>query len=898
MKIKPRNLFLPIIISVLLLGSYSMFESEGERINETDVLYSSEKFTVYKNKVVQDANEATILSPTQIKSNYRSKESENFSRRIQFKFSINEKDNEMPSGKDHWLVIEDGHISPIIKFGEIDSEVPNDPIEKLPVNYEYTFRVDLSSVLKQFNERGWYETFDGSKIAKEDFKDIFIAGGSKPLTWDFSNLEENFLALNDEDGDGIYSITVILNPVNHKASTEKVWELRTDLSSKPKYSSDQPIVDALFNMSLEEALMNIEPDSTFRTGAKWGGVWTRDVSYSILLAFAYHEPEVAKISLLKKVKRDRIVQDTGSGGAYPISSDRTTWALAAWEVYKTTGDMKWLRKAYEIIKNTLDDDYKNLRSDSGLYKGESSFLDWREQTYPKWMNNKDIFISENLGTNAVHFQAHIILSKMAKILGEPYKVYEDRAEKIKKAINSQLWIENKGFYGQYLYGRTYLNLSEKFEALGEALAVLFDVADTERANSIIKNSPVTEFGTTCVYPQIPGIPPYHNNGIWPFVQSYWNLAAAKVGNEKALLHGLASIYRAGALFLTNYENFVADNGDYMGTEINSHRMLWSMAGNLAMVHRVFMGMHFEENGIVFNPVIPKLYGGLKVLENFSYRNSKLRIEVKGYGNNISEFYLDGDKIDKPFYPANLEGPHEIIIYMSNNEFDDNEINLIENQFTLPNPQLKYSDNTLFWETINGAEYYNVYCNGKFMLETKSTQLKVNSDDFKEFKVCAVDSRNNESYFSEPVILTNDSNILYYQFEDYVEKSSHQYINYMGNGFIETSQSLNNKIYFDIDISEAGSYLIDFRYSNGTGPWNTDNNCGIRTLYVNNIEIGSVVFPQRGTGEWSDWGYSNAYQVNLNQGINKIELNLENWNINMDGKINKAMLDYIRLIRNN
>ena len=108
-------------------------------------------------------------------------------------------------------------------------------------------------------------------------------------------------------------------------------------------------------------------------------------------------------------------------------------------------------------------------------------------------------------------------------------------------------------------------------------------------------------------------PPYHNNGIWPFVQSYWNMAAAKAGNEQALNHGLAAIYRAGALFLTNYENFVAQNGDYVGTEINSHRMLWSMAGNLAMVHRVFMGMDFKVDGLVFNPVIPQVYGGKKDL---------------------------------------------------------------------------------------------------------------------------------------------------------------------------------------------------------------------------------------------------------------------------------------------
>jgi len=147
-------------------------------------------------------------------------------------------------------------------------------------------------------------------------------------------------------------------------------------------------------------------------------------------------------------------------------------------------------------------------------------------------------------------------------------------------------------------------MSPRFEALGEALAILFEVADKGKANSIIAQSPLTPFGTTCIYPQIPSIPPYHNNGIWPFVQSYWNLAAAKAGNEDVLNHGLASIYRAGGLFLTNYENFVAESGDFKGTEINSHRMLWSMAGMLAMVHRVFIGMSFDANGIRFQPAIP------------------------------------------------------------------------------------------------------------------------------------------------------------------------------------------------------------------------------------------------------------------------------------------------------
>ncbi|MEZ4685478.1 MAG: hypothetical protein R3B47_05275 [Bacteroidia bacterium] len=36
-----------------------------------------------------------------------------------------------------------------------------------------------------------------------------------------------------------------------------------------------------------------------------------------------------------------------------------------------------------------------------------------------------------------------------------------------------------------------------------------------------------------------------------------------------------------------------------------------MAGNLAMVHRVFMGMQFETDGLKAAPVVPEAYSGTK-----------------------------------------------------------------------------------------------------------------------------------------------------------------------------------------------------------------------------------------------------------------------------------------------
>jgi hypothetical protein len=880
---------LPLLFTIMLVSCQQ---------KNKDVLYQSDAFTLYKDKVVQGSNTATVISPTHIKSSYKSPASATFSRLIKFKFSINEKDNELAPGNDHWVVINNEKESPVVVFGQLPEPSPAAPATYLPVNYEYTFRVDMNPVLKQFEEKGYYETYDGSKVAKADFKGFYIAGAAEPLSWDFVNLGNKGLQLKDDDKDGIYNITLKFNPYNEEENKEKEWKLSKDLSQKPAYKSEQPIVDALFNLSLEEALINIEPDSTFRTGAKWGGVWTRDISYSILLAFAYHQPDVAKISLLKKVKRKRIIQDTGSGGAWPVSSDRTTWVLAAWEIYKATGDKDWLQLVYEIIKNTLDDDAKVLfNSETGLYKGESSFLDWREQTYPKWMSNMDIYVSQNLGTNVVDYQAHKILAMMAKEMNQPFELYEQTANNIKAAINKQLWMGDKGYYAQYIYGKNYLTVSPRFEALGEALSVLFDVADERQANSIFEKSPLTAYGVTCIYPQIPGIPPYHNNGIWPFVQAYWNLAAAKAGNETALNHGLAAIYRAAALFLTNYENMVAATGDFNGTEINSDRMLWSMAGNIAMVHRVFMGINFETNGIRFAPAIPSNYKGTKTLTNFKYRNAVLNITVKGTGNKIVSVKMDGKELPDALLPAETTGTHSIDIEMDNKPFKSNKINLVENTFSLSDPQVKLNGNKLEWKLIDGAAGYLIYKNGKLVDNTKDASYAVTTDDsYAEYSVSAVNEKGVESFISEPIAFFNANKMQILEMETMTAKSSLPFVNYSGSGFIEIGTATNKSIAININVEADGMYLIDFRYSNGSGPWNTDNKCAIRSLYIGSNYIGTYVFPQRGTDEWSDWGWSNSYKVTLKKGSNQLRLVLEDWNTNMNVDVNRAMLDYMRVIK--
>ena len=74
---------------------------------------------------------------------------------------------------------------------------------------------------------------------------------------------------------------------------------------------------------------------------------------------------------------------------------------------------------YPIVLKSLADDQQNaLDPVTGLMLGESLFLDWREQTYPCWMQPANIYQSENLGTNAARYRANAVLALMAAKLGQ------------------------------------------------------------------------------------------------------------------------------------------------------------------------------------------------------------------------------------------------------------------------------------------------------------------------------------------------------------------------------------------------------------------------------------------------------------------------------------------------
>ena len=261
--------------SLKCLCSLCLLVNIGFAQSKEKPIWQNKSFKLYKDSVVQE-NKFTgkALSATRLSSNYERPANEFISPSITFKFSINGKDNEMKSGIDHhYNILSDSLLeTPVIKFGQqsIDKRSVPDNTYLRPQT-KLRIRVDMRDVLADFEKVGYYTTFDGNKIYKSDFKGLYVAGNTSPLSWDFDNLvNKPELKMNDDDKDGVYETVLSLNNPKEKKQTSSNWEQSRDVSAFPHYQSDYPISDAMYNLALEEMTNAVEPDSTFRTGKRMG----------------------------------------------------------------------------------------------------------------------------------------------------------------------------------------------------------------------------------------------------------------------------------------------------------------------------------------------------------------------------------------------------------------------------------------------------------------------------------------------------------------------------------------------------------------------------------------------------------------------------------------------------
>ena len=361
------------------------------------------------------------------------------------------------------------------------------------------------------------------------------------------------------------------------------------------------------------------PCQCFIAGKKWPFVWTRDLSYSTDLALWRFDPERARNSFLFKLSPTRgkgvpkglyVMQDTGSGGSWPISTDRVVWFLGARHLL---GDRHFADTVYTALTDTLRQD-RTYAFDpaTGLYRGETSFLDWREQTYPAWTARNVVFIAQSfaLSTNVLHYQALQLAMRMASARHDRRAAarYGTQAVSLAQAINASFWNARRGLYMSYIGGRVHPAPFDAYDLLGTDLAITSGIAGPARARKALANYPTWPAGSPVIWPERREQPIYHNRAIWPFVSEYTLRAARQIDDPARIAHELRTQMRGAALYASNYENYSlrtqsthVDEGKLSGPVVDSPRQLWSVAGYLDMVIRGVFGL--EDDGSV-KPELP------------------------------------------------------------------------------------------------------------------------------------------------------------------------------------------------------------------------------------------------------------------------------------------------------
>jgi hypothetical protein len=395
------------------------------------------------------------------------------------------------------------------------------------------------------------------------------------------------------------------------------------------------------------------PCHCFETGLKWPYVWTRDLSYSTDLGLWRFDADRARNGLKFKLSDVRVasapqglyvMQDTGSGGSWPISTDRVVWFLGARHLL---GDKAFAADVYTALGDTLAQDRQYAWDPQlGLYRGETSFMDWREQSYPAWTFDSVGFIAQSfaLSTNVLHYQALSMAAGMAGKHGDNQAAtrYRAQAKALKVAINAHFWRADRGLYMSFIGGDGTPN--DTYDLLGTALAITSGVAEGERASKALANYPTWPAGSPVMWPERDDQPIYHNRAIWPFVSAYALRAAREVNQPARIAHEIESVMRGAALYGSNMENYELltqgqhlDLGKLSGPVVNSPRQLWSVGAYFAIVTEGVFGLNQDGSVQPKLPtsLVPMLFGNRTSISiTLPHRSITLQLPKQRNGNML------------------------------------------------------------------------------------------------------------------------------------------------------------------------------------------------------------------------------------------------------------------------
>lgn len=861
---KPLTLLETVALTIVLLAQVACGRGEMPH----DVIACNDVFSVSGDSVVEGIYRAYAPDRHSIVSNYVDTLSWQGSSPIAFRLAFNMRDNEMAWGLFHYI---DAAADTVTVTACVPDTIARYAVHAVRPDWHCTLRVDLRQMLSDFSSKGVWVTAKGDSIFSDEFNGVWVIGTVKPLSWDLLPLaRNNRLKLRPSEREGFYELDINFAPTDYvRACQFTGWKGSGENKTFPKVHTADVLADALYNMAVETidradfSLMNLS-----------------ELSLSSLLVLAEAKPELCMQLLRSKVEGGMICQDLNGRFTFPVVNDRLIWACAAWQVYLATGNRRWLKYAHKVILATVEQiEQVSLCQTMHLVHGCDSYSS-PELQYPRWMQPTDYYESLRLSTNAIYARCLYVLSLIDEELFLDSEQHYLAYKRVKDSINQTMWNESLGRYSSFLIDEVFARQSNVSCNLAQAACVLFDIADDDRATTLVARTPFYLTGIPTIYPSHHSAPMGNQAA---FVQGLWNLAAAQADNQMALRYGLAALYR-----------WAAFNGFGSAAASPQHNLLAACAV-AAMSLKITAGITLSPEGIEFNPCVPDCFAGSKTISGIRYRGATFNLTIVGTGSAIKSFVVDGKPQNTNFLHSDVTGEHNITITLeAPAQPATQHVNISQPAICPFTPELQWTGDSARIVNFNSNLTYSVVINNRSFAGVHEVFSVPVEEENKPLSIIHVVARGGgiESQPSQPREFVSPNALTTYPLARFANAGSKLLPAHLSKQVVEFSADGINEITISAFAQRAGYYYLDVLYSCGAASVSITPMCQV---WVNTHRQDVLVLPVLGANQWRTFGYSNRIKVALLAGKNTIRLQCFSPKNSRNIKAPTVLLRSLRLI---
>ena len=833
-----------------------------------DVIACNDVFSVSGDSVVEGIYRAYAPDRHSIVSNYVDTLSWQGSSPIAFRLAFNMRDNEMAWGLFHYI---DAAADTVTVTACVPDTIARYAVHAVRPDWHCTLRVDLRQMLSDFSSKGVWVTAKGDSIFSDEFNGVWVIGTVKPLSWDLLPLaRNNRLKLRPSEREGFYELDINFAPTDYvRACQFTGWKGSGENKTFPKVHTADVLADALYNMAVETidradfSLMNLS-----------------ELSLASLLVLAEAKPELCMQLLRSKVEGGMICQDHNGRFTFPVVNDRLIWACAAWQVYLATGNRRWLKYAHKVILATVEQiEQVSLCQTMHLVHGCDSYSS-PELQYPRWMQPTDYYESLRLSTNAIYARCLYVLSLIDEELFLDSEQHYLAYKRVKDSINQTMWNESLGRYSSFLIDEVFARQSNISCNLAQAACVLFDIADDDRATTLIARTPFYLTGIPTIYPSRHSAPLGNQAA---FVQGLWNIAAAQADNQMALRYGLAALYR-----------WAAFNG-FGGAAASPQHNLLAACAVAAMSLKITAGITLSPEGIEFNPCVPDCFAGSKTISGIRYRGATFNLTIVGTGSAIKSFVVDGKPQNTNFLHSDVTGEHNITITLeAPAQPATQHVNISQPAICPFTPELQWTGDSARIVNFNSNLTYSVVINNRSFAGVHEVFSVPVEEENKPLSIIHVVARGGgiESQPSQPREFVSPNALTTYPLARFANAGSKLLPAHLSKQVVEFSADGINEITISAFVQRAGYYYLDVLYSCGAASVSITPMCQV---WVNTHRQDVLVLPVPGANQWRTFGYSNRIKVALLAGKNTIRLQCFSPKNSRNIKAPTVLLRSLRLI---